>query len=284
MKASLPTYFPSHAENRMRHEGDLVGSRKRFIERRTANLDHLLRSRYEWMNEFSADASTIYELGCGAGFSRFYLRNPKLKLTDAAPNAWVDLVVDAQNMPFADSSVDVLVASHMIHHIASPADFFAEVRRVLRPGGRLLISEIYTSWLMRFVLGLMKHEGWSYEVDVFHSKTCNDPRDLWSANCAIPEMLFRDPDRFERETGLRLAKFERCECLTFLNSGGVNAKTFLIPLPRVLLKAVSAADRWLVRLAPRAFALGLKAVVEKPSLSTEGDAGGLGLARSGTFL
>jgi len=56
-------------------------------------------------------------------------------LTDYnSPNDWIDEDVDALAMPYEDSSIDVVIASHMIHHIATPAIFFREISRVLIPG------------------------------------------------------------------------------------------------------------------------------------------------------
>ncbi|GAB4242114.1 MAG: 27-O-demethylrifamycin SV methyltransferase [Elainellaceae cyanobacterium] len=44
---------------------------------------------------------------------------------------------DACQMPFADASMDVVLAVECIFHFPSRANFFREARRVLRPGGRL---------------------------------------------------------------------------------------------------------------------------------------------------
>jgi SAM-dependent methyltransferase len=43
-------------------------------------------------------------------------------------------------LPLADASLDLVWASEVIEHIADTARWLAEVRRVLAPGGRLLIT------------------------------------------------------------------------------------------------------------------------------------------------
>ena len=45
---------------------------------------------------------------------------------------WIDKVVDATNINFNDSSIDVIIASHAIHHFYNPAIFLRECSRVLK--------------------------------------------------------------------------------------------------------------------------------------------------------
>ncbi len=44
------------------------------------------------------------------------------------------------DLPLADASVDLVVNFQVIEHLWDQAAFIAECRRVLRPGGELLIS------------------------------------------------------------------------------------------------------------------------------------------------
>jgi SAM-dependent methyltransferase len=44
--------------------------------------------------------------------------------------------IDAQDIPFADVSLDVVIANHMLYHVPDRGKALAEIRRVLRPGGR----------------------------------------------------------------------------------------------------------------------------------------------------
>jgi ubiquinone/menaquinone biosynthesis C-methylase UbiE len=49
-------------------------------------------------------------------------------------------VVDAQHLPFADASLDALVANHMLYHVQDRARALREFARVLKPRGRLFAT------------------------------------------------------------------------------------------------------------------------------------------------
>ena len=259
------TYFPRHADNRLSHEGDVGFAREHFIKNKANNLKFLLARRYAWMNDYIRDLDSVIELGCGAGLSKFFLDCPGLILTDVHDAPWVDQRIDALNIPFDDDSIDAFICSHMIHHLANPHRFFSSLHDALKPGGLVIIQDIYTSLLMRILLRVMRHEGWSYDVDVFDPSTiANNPDDPWSANCAIPELLFHGTRPFEEEfPGFSVIKNERNECLVFPLSGGVTAKTRTIPLPLRALKLVDAVDKLLVALSPGVFAFGCSIVLRK---------------------
>jgi ubiquinone/menaquinone biosynthesis C-methylase UbiE len=50
--------------------------------------------------------------------------------------------VDAQTIPYDDASFDVVIANHMLYHVPDRAKALAEMRRVLRPGGKLYTSTV----------------------------------------------------------------------------------------------------------------------------------------------
>lgn len=257
-------YIPPHSSNRMSSEGDLGNARERFFQTRFRNLDALLRLRYQWMNEYLREGQNIIELGAGAGFSELYL-NYKPTLTDAVKNPWIDRILDATNMHLEDASVDCLIASHNIHHFYSPYKFFAECVRVLKPNGIVLIQELNTCLMLRFLLRLMRHEGWSYEVDVFNANAiANDPKDPWSANCAVPELLFENEAKFHQTfTHLKIERNSLSECLAFPLSGGVIAKTPMPELPYWLLSIVQSFDTAATTIAPSIFAMGRSVVLRR---------------------
>src|SRR5215216_3134108 len=60
--------------------------------------------------------------------------------------AWRNLVItgrafqfkeiDAQSIPFEEETFDAVIANHMLYHVPDRPKAFAEIKRVLRPGGR----------------------------------------------------------------------------------------------------------------------------------------------------
>lgn len=259
------TYFPTHEENRFQHEGDVARARAFFLEHRPRNLEYLLYKRYDWMNAHLKPGQRIVEFGAGSGLSKEFIKHDGFIITDVEPREWTDAVADAMDPPFPPGSVDVAIFSHMIHHLPSPAKFFASVHRMLAPGGLVLIQELNTCFGLKAALRAMRHEGWSYDIDVFDPDiVANDPRDPWSANCAIPELLFTDNAEFERRIpGFRIEKNTLNECFVFLASGGVVVRAKTVELPRFALRAIDGLDGALVKLMPSIFAMGRSVVLRK---------------------
>jgi SAM-dependent methyltransferase len=71
---------------------------------------------------------------CGADMSEGILRTAH-SAVDGVPL----MVSDAQALPFAADSFDVVLSMHMLYHVPDKARALAEMRRVLRPGGVALV-------------------------------------------------------------------------------------------------------------------------------------------------
>jgi hypothetical protein len=74
------TYFPDHAQNRMRSEGDLLAAHTEFLSKRPKNLQLLLKSRYSWMQKYIKPDNIVVEIGAGSGFSKQFIERDGLCL------------------------------------------------------------------------------------------------------------------------------------------------------------------------------------------------------------
>ena len=247
------------------HAGDVERARAEYPTRRGANLRHVLRKRFTWMQRYLGPTTHAVEVGCGAGFSAMFLRAGRLELTDTEARPWVDRVVDAHALPYAEGGLDALIANNVIHHLAYPDRFFREAIRVLRPGGHLLIQECDCALTTRLALRLTGHEGYDFRADPFDpTRPCNDPDDPWSANCAIPNLLFDDLARFgARYRELAVLEMKRSEFFSHFNSGGITARGPYVPLPEPALRVLDAVDALLVAVAPNVFASQRRVVLRR---------------------
>lgn len=103
----------------------------------------------------------VLELGCGPGtvWTENRTRVPvawKVCLTDLSlgmvtaarrglhddSDRFVFAVADAQTLPFPDMHFDAVIANHMLYHVPDRERAYAEMRRVLRPGGLLFATTV----------------------------------------------------------------------------------------------------------------------------------------------
>jgi SAM-dependent methyltransferase len=59
---------------------------------------------------------------------------------DIAPGPGVDIVITPPSLPFYSAIFDTVVSTEMLEHAEFPAVVLAEMRRVLKPGGILLLT------------------------------------------------------------------------------------------------------------------------------------------------
>jgi SAM-dependent methyltransferase len=257
-------YFPDHTQNRMQSEGDILRAHNEFLINKKNNLCFLLRNRYEWMNRFIRPNDMVVEIGAGAGFSKEFI-NHNIIITEIVPYPWIDLCMDAMNIPFAANAIDVVICVNALHHFTTPIRVLHDINRCLKPGGYILLFEPNPSFLFLLLLRIMRHEGWAFDVDAFNPTTSvNDPADPWSGNNAVSHLMFRDKIIFEKHaSGYKIVHDIFTECMIFPLSGGVTAKTKTVELPIAALRIIDWIDCKLCRIWPMMFAMGRSVALQK---------------------
>jgi SAM-dependent methyltransferase len=93
------------------------------------------------MTGVPAGPGRALDLGGGAGelFPMLHERGYDYTNLDIAPTGPGAVTGDAHAMPFDTDSFDIVLSSDSLEHFSSPSVALAEVRRVLRPGGRLVV-------------------------------------------------------------------------------------------------------------------------------------------------
>lgn len=106
----------------------------------------------EWVLELIpwSGRETVVDVGCGSGS---YIAGARARcgtylagdlsigmLGGLEGNGFDRVNLDAQVLPLADQSADVILANHMLYHVPDLEAAVADFARVLRPGGRLLAA------------------------------------------------------------------------------------------------------------------------------------------------
>ncbi len=139
---------------------------------------------------------------------------------------------DAAHLPFPDASFDAVVCVRMVHHLADPPPVIAELGRVLRPGGELVLEFANKRNLKAVLRFLARRQAWS-------------PFAPGSAayRTAHFDHAPRDVRRWLRSAGLQVEATRTASLLR------VPVLSRHLPLP-VLAAVESPLQRWLAAVTP----------------------------------
>lgn len=139
-----------------------------FAERTKGRFDHMDPVAFSRLSE----GETVVEVGAGTGnflalFAGVAGRRIAVDLTpamleQARRHEGLDLVAgDGRRLPLRSGSVDLVTSAQALHHVHDPAAVVKEMRRVAKPGGRVLLvdqvaTERYEEALMMSQLELAR--------------------------------------------------------------------------------------------------------------------------------
>jgi len=172
---------------------NVINSDKRLIEQyeNASNLRSRINihekfsvNKYGWMRWYFDELNLpkqckIIELGCGdanlweknkdripkdlditlSDVSKGMLNDAKINLGKKSENFKFQ-IIDAEDIPYNDSTFDVVIANHMLYHVDNIQKALSEICRVLKPGGYLYCSTVGQNHMMeiRDIMSKFKSE------------------------------------------------------------------------------------------------------------------------------
>lgn len=192
------------------------------------SLRAVYRDYYRRVEEWCRPG-VIVELGAGSGNLKETM--PRIVSTDIVPVPWLDAVVDAHALPFADGAVDSIVGIDVLHHVQYPVRFLAEAERVLTPGGRVVLVEPAITPVSRIVFGLGHPEPIDMRADPLAEGDLDRDKHPMDSNQALPTLLAgRHRARLERRVPeLTLRHREHLSLAAYPLSGGFRPWNLIPP-------------------------------------------------------
>ncbi len=168
------------------------------------------------------------EIGAGSGVLKGC--GYDVLATDIELTSDIDVVSDAQSLAFRDQSFDNIVAIDAFHHLERPIRFLSEARRVLKPGGRLVLLEPGITPVSRWFYHFLHPEPVDLNVNPLEDGPVDVHRHPFLGNQGLGTLLatrFREP-LAETVPGIMLIEHQWIGSLAYPLSGGFQ-KWSLVP-------------------------------------------------------
>lgn len=210
-----------------------------FVEFRKAIGLQTLREKSTAISQLCAgsffDNKIILEIGCGQAAVFSSLEFSKIKLgigLDVAPDISfapdflkqtnpnllekvLFLKADGLKIPAQTSSVDVVVNYDVFEHLSNPSEIFSEIRRVLKPGG-LLVVIFGPPWFHAYGAHLFEMMKAPWLHLMFSEKTwCrmgtylkNDGSEIKSFKGGFNKMSVKKCKKTIKKSGLEIVRFD----------------------------------------------------------------------------
>jgi SAM-dependent methyltransferase len=124
----------------------MSGAEERLADDPTSELWGEHRARYRFATQWADKGRDVLDMACGAGFGLLMLRAAGAMAFGvdydggALRGQRAVACADAAHLPFRESTFDLVTSFETLEHVPDAAAMLRELRRVLRPGGRLVLS------------------------------------------------------------------------------------------------------------------------------------------------
>lgn len=227
-----------------------------------------LKTIYEqWYHQMFAQVTSWeginLELGGGIGNLKEF--DKRILSTDLEHYEWLDIINDAESLPFQNESIGNIFLFDVLHHLGSPSKFFEETQRALRPGGRVIMVEPYISPASNLVYTHFHPEPHDLSENPLEVSADKNKSPL-DSNQAFPTTLFyhRQKEFADRFPNLKIIQTMRLGLFAYPLTGGFRKRGLL---PARFLINLNKFEKFLEPLAPF-FAFRCFIVLEKTPIQS----------------
>jgi len=182
--------------------------------------------------------------------------------SDIQHSMGVNVVADAQNLPFGNELFSNIILFDVLHHLQCPLLFFHEAKRVLKPGGRIIMMEPGITPISKLLYKIGHDEPVNMKWDMRDHCKIDIEKDPYDSNQAIPTILFkRDSELFlENVKGLKIHSSDWLSLFAYPLSGGFKSWSLL---PNNWVNTVLKIEEKLLPIIGGLMAFRLMVVLEK---------------------
>jgi len=223
----------------------------------------VLRAIYSNLYQKIEDVVLVGDtLEIGGGIGNLHIRAGRLIKTDIQHSIGVDVVADAQQLPFDNEVFSNIVLFDVLHHLQCPLLFFAEAQRVLKPGGRVIMVEPGITPVSKFLYKMGHEEPVEMGWDMSDPCKVDADKDPYDSNQAIPTILFkRDAQLFLMAVkGFKINSSDWISLFAYPLSGGFKSWSLI---PYSWVRTILKIEEKLLPILGRLMAFRLMVVLEK---------------------
>ncbi|HEB68957.1 MAG TPA: methyltransferase domain-containing protein [Desulfobulbus sp.] len=204
-------------------------NRHRRIWQEKKILQRIYQNWYQLILKECRPQGMTLEIGGGGGnFKKFF---PEVISSDYTLCPWLDLNLDAHNLPFAADSLANIVMIDVLHHLTRPLHFIEEAYRVLQEKGRLIMLEPCITPGSYLIYNFLHQEDLDFSKDLFKGETwiSDDEKKPFDGNLAIPtQLFFRNAAAYKKKfSNFPIVQKKHSDYLVYPLSGGFDHPSVL---------------------------------------------------------